>query len=577
MDKKELTPTATSNSPSSSTTNKLKKPSSSSTTTTDTDSSGSTATTPSGNAMLPQRVLQNFLLIWLDSSLDKSKHDFKKSIQQLRCLVASIVVFTDTRQCINFLNEIKNEKVFMILSGSQGRRLKPRTYALSQLDSVYIFCHNQATHEEWANKISKIKGIYTRIKPIFKALQIDCERCDQAMISISFRGIDPLFMYTQLFKEVFFEIRDDDEKSIKEFVEYCRIHDDIPEDQIKKIERKYHRYSTIWWYTAPYFIYSMLNRGLRLLDVNIILKMGFFIRHLHRDIEELHREQQSITTTATNPFQVYRGQGLSVQDFEKMKQTKGGLMSFNNFLLTSRNRRISLKRFARPAALNPNSVGILFVMTIDPILCARSSTPFVDIKNVGYHKDQEEEILFSIHTIFRIDKIKRIEDKHTRRLWELTFPRDIALDSQQNLIISDSGNWRIQKYYTNNGTIITLLGNIVVYNVFIDQYDNIYYDDYSSVQKLSNHSLTVTTTTVAEDNRTQGNKKNQLNNSQGLYIGRFGTVDVSDSWNYRVIKWFVNVSEGIVVAGGNGQDAEGNQFFFVLGELNLIHQIGIYL
>ncbi|CAF4710635.1 unnamed protein product, partial [Rotaria sp. Silwood2] len=144
------------------------------------------------------------------------------------------------------------------------------------------------------------------------------------------------------------------------------------------IEREYHNYTPIWWYTGPYFIYSMLNCGLRLMNVDIILKMGFFIRHLHNDITQLHQEQQGRMPTN---FQVFRGQGLSMEDFEKMKITKGGLMSFNNFLSTSRNREMSLKNFALPATYNPNSVGILFIMNIDTALCMKSSTPFAEVSN----------------------------------------------------------------------------------------------------------------------------------------------------------------------------------------------------
>ncbi|CAF2981186.1 unnamed protein product [Rotaria sp. Silwood2] len=182
------------------------------------------------------------------------------------------------------------------------------------------------------------------------------------------------------------------------------------------IEREYRNHSPIWWYTGPYFIYSMLNCGLRKMDVDIILKMGFFIRHLHNHITQLHREQQGSMPTK---FQVFRGQGLSIEDFEKMKKTKGGLMSFNNFLSTSRNRTVSLDNFARPATKNPTSVGILFVMAIDTAICIKSSTPFAEVSKVGYYKNEEEEILFSTHTIFRIDRIERIEDKHTDRLWQV--------------------------------------------------------------------------------------------------------------------------------------------------------------
>ncbi|CAF4067430.1 unnamed protein product, partial [Rotaria sordida] len=215
------------------------------------------------------------------------------------------------------------------------------------------------------------------------------------------------------------EIEDDDAKSIKDLVEYCRLQNDIDDDEIKKVQREYRDHTSIWWYTAPYFMYSMLNRGLRQMDVDIILKMGFFIRHLHQHITNLHREQQYSKAAMPSKFQVFRGQGLSMEAFEKMKKTKGGLMSFNNFLSTSRNRDISFKNFARPAAFDADSVGILFVMNIDTAICTASSTPFVNVKGVGFFNDKEEEILFSTHTIFRIDRIERIEDKHTDRLWQV--------------------------------------------------------------------------------------------------------------------------------------------------------------
>jgi hypothetical protein len=268
-----------------------------------------------------RRVLQNFLLIWLDPQLDESNEDFKKSLQQLRRIVASITTFTDAQECIEFLSGIKKEKVFMIVSGSLGREIVPEIQAWPQLDSIYVFCGNQSVHEQWARKIAKVKGVYTQIQPICEALQIDRDNCDRAMISISFNGIDALFMYTQLLKETLLEIEDDDKKSIKELVDYCRLQDDIDENKIAEVEREYRHHEPIWWYTAPYFMYTMLNRGLRLMDIDIILKMGFFIRHLHQHIQDLYHEQQS-TKKPMAPFQVFRGQGLSLDIFSKIKQAK---------------------------------------------------------------------------------------------------------------------------------------------------------------------------------------------------------------------------------------------------------------
>ncbi|CAF5072346.1 unnamed protein product, partial [Rotaria sp. Silwood1] len=165
-------------------------------------------------------------------------------------------------------------------SGALGRQIAPELQVIPQLESIYVFCGNKSYHEEWAKTISKVKGVYTDIKPICQALEIDRQRCDQAMIPISFNGRDALFMYTQLLKEALLEIEDDDKKSIKDLTNYCREQDDIPENQIKQVEREYRGHTPIWWYTAETFIYPMLNRALREMDVNNNLKMGFFIRHL---------------------------------------------------------------------------------------------------------------------------------------------------------------------------------------------------------------------------------------------------------------------------------------------------------
>jgi len=45
-----------------------------------------------------RRIVQNYLLIWLDANSDESKEDFKKSLQQLRHIVASITTFTDAQE-----------------------------------------------------------------------------------------------------------------------------------------------------------------------------------------------------------------------------------------------------------------------------------------------------------------------------------------------------------------------------------------------------------------------------------------------------------------------------------------------
>jgi tetratricopeptide (TPR) repeat protein len=148
-----------------------------------------------------------------------------------------------------------------------------------------------------------------------------------------------------------------------------------------------------------------------MMEVDLIIKLGFFIRDLHAHITCLHSEQYS-KDQHFDSFVVYRGQGLSEVDFNQLMKTKGGLLSFNNFLSTSKIREVSLN-FAREMMEHSELVGILFVISVNPSV---QSTPFANVRNVGCYP-QEEEILFSMHSIFRIGEIKQIDKNN--RLWQV--------------------------------------------------------------------------------------------------------------------------------------------------------------
>ncbi|CAF4186500.1 unnamed protein product [Adineta steineri] len=162
--------------------------------------------------------------------------------------------------------------------------------------------------------------------------------------------------------------------------------------------------------------------------------MGFFIVDLHRQIEQLYKKQYA-GATATDTFTVYRGQGLSVGDFEQLLKIKGGLISFNNFLSTSNNRNISLD-FAQRATINPDQVGVLFIMKINPAL---STAPFASIAGISNFQG-EDKVLISMHSVFRIQDIKQMDGND--RLFEvnltLTADNDPELSSLTDYIRQES-------------------------------------------------------------------------------------------------------------------------------------------
>ena len=170
-----------------------------------------------------RRILQNFQLIWLDSNFNEANAHFKKSLETLHQTATSITPFTDVDECVDFIDDVEDGKVFLIVSGSLGQHVVPCIEKMSQLESIYVFCNSKVINEEWASKIPKVKGFYTGIEQICDDLQVHSKTFDQAMIPITFKGVDALFMYTQLLKGAILQIEDDHEKSVREFADYAVI------------------------------------------------------------------------------------------------------------------------------------------------------------------------------------------------------------------------------------------------------------------------------------------------------------------------------------------------------------------
>ncbi|CAF5163701.1 unnamed protein product, partial [Rotaria sp. Silwood1] len=137
-------------------------------------SSSSTAT--SSNAIIPRtvrRITQNFLVVWLDTDFDESKDNYKKSMQHLHDISAIVATFTDVDECFDFLTDIYNEKVFLIVSDAIGNDIIQEMQECPQLVSIYVLCQNQSVHEQWLKTMPKVKGVHTQIQPICDALQVD--------------------------------------------------------------------------------------------------------------------------------------------------------------------------------------------------------------------------------------------------------------------------------------------------------------------------------------------------------------------------------------------------------------------
>ncbi|CAF1184177.1 unnamed protein product [Rotaria sp. Silwood1] len=125
--------------------------------------------------------------------------------------------------------------------------------------------------------------------------------------------------------------------------------------------------------------------------------------------------------------------------------------------------------FARRAIATSDLVGILFDMKIDPSI---PSTPFANVHDVSYFQG-EEEILFSMNSIFRIGPMKQLDGNN--RLWQV----DLILtsDNDQDLhILTEQMRKEIhpdKKGWDRLGQLLIKLGQFnkaeEVYDILLEQ------------------------------------------------------------------------------------------------------------
>ncbi|CAF1322353.1 unnamed protein product [Adineta ricciae] len=189
--------------------------------------------------------------------------------------------------------------------------------------------------------------------------------------------------------------------------------------------------------------------------------------HLHRNIQQIHSEQSS---KHEKSFTVYRGQGLLVVDFEKLRKAKGGLLSFNNFLSTSKDEKVA-SMFAESNSADVSLFGILYKINV-----TESSAPYAFLRGGLSHHSNEKEVLFSMHTVFRIGEIEQIGDNN--RLWRVNLTATHDRDPQLSALTDrlEEETQRGSKGWSRLGKVLLKLGEAhkaeLLYQLLLNEESN---------------------------------------------------------------------------------------------------------
>ncbi|CAF3797974.1 unnamed protein product [Rotaria sp. Silwood1] len=374
--------------------------------------------------------------------------------------------------------------------------------------SIYILEEkDKASTINWKNNYRKVKAIIADIMSLGEYLNNDVLRkyeydmlldaslntipADVPLISTA-EHIDKQeasFMYAQLLKTIIFESSYSDIDK-KDLIDFCRAqYADNPRqlELVDELERDYLTvHSAIWWYTLDGFLYKMLNKALRTLDVDTLFHLRVYIKDLHRQLVILHKEKvladkriyyerlgineeriyqllgthdsdklyeiwaptpevvkltkktmesfvkqqlhhppDSSSQRLMNKFTLYRGQQMPTSTFENLIDNSGSLLSINSFLSTSANRNLAVM-FAGESDDDAQLTAVLFSIEID--VNERNNHPYANISEISAFGETENEILFSIGTVFRIGRAERVSNK----LWCIHLTLTIDNDPKLN-------------------------------------------------------------------------------------------------------------------------------------------------
>ncbi|CAF3875367.1 unnamed protein product [Adineta steineri] len=147
-------------------------------------------------------------------------------------------------------------------------------------------------------------------------------------------------------------------------------------------------------------------------------------------------------------------------------------------------------------------------------------------------------------------------------------PWGLAITTNNQLYVSDLGNYRIMKMKIGNltGTIAAGTGapgstaTTFLYptEIAVNAASNIYIVDTNSFRVMlwrNNSSSGI----IAAGNGTSGSSIMLISVSIGLAVDSQGNIYVADSNNHRVMKWAVNATSAIVIAGVTGVAGSDNQ------------------
>ena len=213
-------------------------------------------------------------------------------------------------------------------------------------------------------------------------------------------GLNGQFIHSQLLIDCLVRMKPSSNEK-QEFIIFCKEHyKDNPTELevVEEFERDYVPGKCLWWYTRNSFLFRLLNKALRVQNIDLLYLLRFIIRNLKEELEK---------NKCSSPVHVYRAQRMSKDEIKILEKSVGEYVSMNAFFSTSVERDSARAFFSFDSL--PDDVGeVFFKIDADPQL--DNIKPFGDITSASYFAN-EEEVLFMIGSIFQVVEVEHDSDE----------------------------------------------------------------------------------------------------------------------------------------------------------------------
>jgi len=358
--------------------------------------------------------LETFSIFWLDEQVNKTEENRNTQLI-LREIINHLKTFDDQDECHQrILSLSTQDRLILIVSGRCSRQLVPPIHHLRQVSSIYIYCMDKKANELWAKDFIKIKSVIVELNDLIHVIKQDQKsriKLEEPLsISIfknstnktdqSTTGLNGDFIHSLLLIDVLIRMKSI-ESDKQHLIQLCKKEYRTNNKQlvlVHEFEKYYRADKALWWYTRNSFLYRMLNKALRVQNIDLLFLLRFVISDIYQQLKQYQCESSIC---------VFRGQVISIDELNTLRQSIHNFISINSFFSTSTNPDKALG-FLNSSKITSDLCRVLFVIDADPQVV--KSKAFADISSLSAFSN-ECEVLFMIGSIFRLIKIEEIKNE----------------------------------------------------------------------------------------------------------------------------------------------------------------------